>query len=319
MTPGPKADLLVDCRNILGEAVQWNMALQRVFWTDIFGNALWSCDENGDDIVCLDLPGSLCAFAFSQNGGMIAAFADGLYDLDPSTGHRRLLATYQPELGSRTRMNDGGLDRQGRFLVGGIDEEGMHPITDVWSVSESGVQPVLSGVGCANSIAFSPEGDTMYFADSRRRDIFAYQYDRATGTPGEKRRFATLGEGEGSPDGSCVDSEGALWNAQFGGGAVQRFLQTGERHIRVELGVPNVTCCCLGGRNLDLLFVTTASAGMDKAALKKWPWAGGLFVCQVETKGLKPLIFPAYQDSEWQLRSHAGQFAGKRERPITPG
>lgn len=304
MTPGPKAELLVDCRNILGEAVQWNMAVQRVFWTDIFGNALWSCDENGGDIVCLDLPGSLCAFAFSQDGGMIAAFADGLYDLDASTGHHRLLATYQPELGYQTRMNDGGLDRQGRFLVGGIDEEGMHPITDVWSVSGNGIQTVLNGVGCANSIAFSPEGDTMYFADSRRRDIFAFQYDQATGKPGKKRRFATLCEDEGSPDGSCVDSEGALWNAQFGGGGVQRFLQTGERHIRVELGVPNVTCCCLGGWDLDLLFVTTAAAGMDEAALKKTPQAGGLFVYPAHISGLPASPFAgACPDRMCDLRS----------------
>ncbi|MEM9633524.1 MAG: SMP-30/gluconolactonase/LRE family protein [Pseudomonadota bacterium] len=290
-----KAELLVDCQNDLGEAVQWNSFLQKVFWTDVFGNALWSCNENGDEVSCQKLPGKLCSFAFRSDGGLLAAFSDGIYDFDIQSGQRRLLAQYQPELGRRTRMNDGGVDRCGRFLAGGIDEEGMHPITEVWSISGCEIRTVISSVGCANSITFSPDGDTMYFADSRCADIFAFDYDQDSGMPSNKRLFASLRDGEGKPDGSCVDREGALWNAQFGGGAVQRFLENGERSTRVELDVPNVTCCCIGGKNLDVLFITTASSGMRDFELQDKPHSGGLFVCPIGAIGLPASTFGSGQ------------------------
>ena len=202
MTGSFQARLLIDCKNVLGEGIQWNPSLQRLFWTDIFGNTLWSCDENGERIERLSLPGGLCAFAFKSSGEMLCAFSDGLYDFDPASGRRSLLAEYQPDLGERTRMNDAGLDRKGRFIVGGIDEEGMHPVTDIWSYSGENPRTLLTGVGCANSIVFSPDGSLMYFADTRERDIFVFDYDQEAGIPSNKRLFASLYENEGKPDGS---------------------------------------------------------------------------------------------------------------------
>lgn len=280
-----QARLLVDCQCTLGEGVQWNAVEARLYWTDIFGDVLYSCDATGDRLKALPLDDGLCAFAFTDTHDILAAFVDGLYRLDWRTGERNLIRTYQEDL-PRTRMNDGALDRQGRFVVGGMDENGMTPITDVWSVRPCGIDTVIDGVGCANSIAFSSDGKTMYFADSASRDIARYDYDPATGRPSNARLFARMDKVFGVPDGSCVDADGGLWNARFGGGCVQRFRADGSPDMRVTLPVPNVTCCCIGGRQMNRMFITTARAGMPDKALSATPSAGGVFVVDLPVRGL---------------------------------
>ncbi|MEV8466839.1 SMP-30/gluconolactonase/LRE family protein [Fluviibacterium sp. DFM31] len=279
------ARLLVDCEAGLGEGVQWHRQTRRVYWTDIEGNTLWSAAETGEAVrqVALDAP--LCAFAFTPDGNMLAGFADALCWLDPRSGVRRVIEPYMPD-DPDTRMNDGGLDRQGRFIIGGIHTPGMAPVTPVWSVSRGRVHTILTGVGCANSTAFSPDGTRMYFADSRGPDILAYDYDTVTGTPRDPRIFATLEPGEGVPNGACVDAEGALWSAAFGGGMVQRWLPDGGRDMTVRVPVPNVTCCAIGGMKMQRLFITTARIGMRAEDLEKTPEAGGLYAVDIPVKGM---------------------------------
>ncbi|MES0864291.1 SMP-30/gluconolactonase/LRE family protein [Ruegeria sp. SCPT10] len=279
------AHLLVDCKCELGEGVQWNDALGRLYWTDIFGNALWSCDENGYSVERLELGARLCAFVFTSDVRVLAAFADGLYWLELSSGQRDLIQEYQPEL-PQTRMNDGNLDRQGRFIVGGMDDVDGALITPVLRVSPSGIECIIENVGCANSIAFSPDGRSMFFADSTGHEIYQYDYDRVSGKPTNKRVFAAMEPEFGVPDGSTVDCEGALWSARFGGSCVQRFLSDGSLDLLVSLPVPNVTCCCLGGGEMNRLFITTARAGMTGAEQAAMPEAGGIYAVDVPVRGL---------------------------------
>jgi len=276
------ATLIVDCMNALGEGVQWNPADKKIYWTDIFGNTLWSCDEDGTSVSLLKLPAGLCAFAFTQDR-MLAAFTDGLYWFDLAHKTRELIQLYQPDL-PHTRMNDGGLDRQGRFVIGGIDEDGMRPITPIWNVEPNGISEIIQGVGCANSLVFSPDGQILYFADTADTPIYAMDYDQTDGTASNKRLFADSNLGK--PDGSCVDAEGGLWNARFGGASVQRFSADGAEDFRVTLPVPNVTCCCIGGSNMNRLFITTARLGMSDDSLASSPKAGGLFMCDLPYTGL---------------------------------
>ena len=280
------ADLLVDCGNALGEGIQWNSAHQRVFWTDIFGNVLLSCDENGAHLEALPLEAGLCAFAFQTPERLLAAFTDGLYWLDLPSGRRDPIRPYQPDL-PMTRMNDGGLDRQGRFVVGGYDDPAMAEITPVWSVSGAGIREIIQDVACANSLVFSPDGRRMYFADTKGTALYCFDYDAETGTPRNKRVFADLGEAAGNPDGSTVDAQGGLWNARFGGGCVLRFRPDGSLDRTVALPVPNVTCCAIGGPRMNRMFITTARILMDDEELAAQPGAGGVFFLDLPVTGLQ--------------------------------
>ncbi len=283
------SELLIDCRNGLGEGIQWNAEHGRVYWTDILGNVLLSCDETGRDFRNVPLEAGLCAFAFTKTDRVLAGFADALCWLDIESGEREIILPYQPDRPG-SRLNDGTVDRHGRFVIGGLDSDQSDPQATVWSVTGdgdgAGAREIISGVGVANSTAFSPDGKTMYFADTRFKDIRAYDYDPETGTPSNRRVFATLGPDEGGPDGSTVDAEGALWNAEWGGWAVQRWTADGRRDARVAVPVPNVTCCALGGKDLNRLFITSARQGMTEAQLEQTPTAGGLFVVDVPFTGI---------------------------------
>lgn len=278
------AQLLVDCQATLAEGIQWNPARRRVYWTDIKGRSLWSCREDGSAVAKLELDVGLCSFAFSDDGRILGAFEDGLSWLDTVTGRRTLFERYQPNM-PNTRMNDGALDRLGRFIVGGIDERELAPITPVWSVERGDVRVILDGVGCANSTAFSNDGMRMYFADSPTGEIQVFDYDTSRGVPSNRRVFARLRPGEGVPDGSAVDSEGALWNAQYGGGAVQRYLADGSRDIRIVVPAPHVTCCAIGGMRFRRMFISTARQDLDAATLEAFPQSGGIFFVDLAVTG----------------------------------
>jgi len=140
-------------------------------------------------------------------------------------------------------------------------------------------------VRVANSIAFSPAGDTMYFCDSPTRNILAFPYDDV---PGEPRVFYKMTrEAEGFPDGATVDSAGGLWSAQFGASRVVRHRpEDGIIDTVVEVPVPNVTCCALGGPNLTTLYITTTRRKMSEDELASQPEAGSLFAVDVPIQGL---------------------------------
>lgn len=273
------AVLLVDCANTLGEAVQWHPRQRRLFWTDIDGRVLWSCDDRGARVRQVPLEDRLCAFAFSGDGRILGAFADGLAWLDPRSGQRRLFESYMPDTPG-VRMNDGAVDRQGRFVVGGYAETPDAPATAVWSLDRGRIRALFDGVRTANSTAFSPDGRVMYFADTPTGEIRACDYNPATGTPGPWRVFAPVDLADGRPDGSCVDAEGGLWNARFGGGCVVRHLPDGSPDMIVRLPVPHVTCCAIGGTSMRRLFITTAARDGDG------PGAGGLYAVDVPVRGL---------------------------------
>ncbi len=282
------ARLLVDCQNQLGECVRWHAERQRVFWTDILESRLWSCDQDGGDLRSIALEERLCAFAFTSEGRFLAGFADGICWMDPDTGVREMITAYMPNHPT-TRMNDGALDRQGRFIIGGIEEASMEPVTPVWSLGPDGVGTVIEGVGCANSIAFSPDGGRMYFADSAGHDIETFDYQ--DGIPTDRRVFATLTDEEGHPDGSTVDAAGGLWNAGWNGSAVQRFTPEGVRDIKVSLPCPQVTCCAIGGTDMRRLFITSARVDMSDEQLEAAPLSGGLFAVDIPFDGIPEGVF----------------------------
>ncbi len=293
-----EAELLLDCRCELGEGIQWRGDTQRLYWTDIHGKRFWSCDAEGGAVETVDLPERLGCFAFDPAGAILAAFESGLFRVDPATWQRERLSAFEPDRPT-TRYNDGRCDRQGRFLAGGMNEDGLKPVSSLsrYGAAEGGetlgVETLAAGIGCSNAIAFSPDGRRLYFADTPARTIWAYDYDPAGGPLGLRAVFAEMAEDEGFPDGACVDAEGRLWNAQFNGARVQCFTADGERRTRVRLPVPQVTCCCFGGPDLDRLYITTAREDMSEADVAAAPLSGSLFVAAPGATGLEEVRFAA--------------------------
>lgn len=280
-----KAELLVDAKNRLGEGVQWNSDHQRIWWTDIHGCALWSCDADGGGVQTTPTPERLGSFAFDPENRILAAFESGLFRWDIERDRLDRLTTFEPEHMS-SRLNDGRCDRRGRFVVGGINEDGMKPTTSLIRYDGGAPETLETGISVSNSICFSPDGAWMYFADTPSKVIRRFPYDRETGALGPAEVFFTVTGRAGFPDGSCVDGEGALWNARFHGGRVQRIMPDGTEGARGDVDAPQVACACFGGDALDRLYIVTAREWMSEDDLATAPFSGGLFVAEPGVKGL---------------------------------
>lgn len=280
-----KAELVLDCRNQHGEGILWNAGDQRVWWTDIHGKMLWSYDPASGASEPHSVPGSIGCFAPRRDGTFVAAFTDGFALYDPHTGRRDDIAAFEPEL-PQTRLNDGRTDRQGRFIAGGMDDEDSLPISSVWRLDRDlRLTRLFGSVRCANSTCFSPDGRTMYFADSPEREIVAFGYDPVTGALGARRRVVRI-EGSGVPDGSCVDAEGFIWNAVWEGYRVERFATDGRLDMTIDVPVEKPTCVAFGGADLDTLFITTSRLGQSADKLEREPESGGLYAVKPGVRGL---------------------------------
>ena len=241
----------------------------------------------------MPLPDRLGCFAPLGGIHILAGFAGGLEVFDLESGDASPIAAIETERPT-TRVNDGRLDRRGRLVFGTMDEDpdGARPLGQIWSFGGRGARVLASGVRIANSIAFSPDGRRMYFADTPEKRIRIYDYDLDSGVLSGERVFVSV-EGPGFPDGSTVDADGCLWNAEWGGGRVVRYTPDGRVDRVLPLPASQVTCCAFGGAGLDRLYVTTARTGLDPSALADEPHAGALFAFDVGVPGLVDAPFDA--------------------------
>ncbi len=278
---------VVDCQNTLGEGPAWSVDEQKLYWLDIQKSELWCYDPETDDTKTWNSPERIASFAFRECGGLLVAFESGLAFYDPEKGKTEKIQHIEPDLPT-TRMNDGRCDRQGRFIVGGMDESGNgEAISNVYRVDKDlTVNKIISNVACANSTCFSPDGRVMYFADTPVGEIWAYDYDTSSGAISNKRVFTGFSDQPGAPDGSIVDAEGFLWNAQWNGRRVIRYRPDGSIDQIVEMPVMNPTCVAFGAKDLNILYVTTARYLMTPEQIEAEPLSGGLFAVKVDVKGL---------------------------------
>lgn len=282
----PDAQAVLECGNHHGEGVLWNPADQSVWWTDIEGRKLWAFAPATQQARSYDMQERVCCFAPRAAGGLVLGFASGFALWTPGSQQYQRLAAFEPEQ-EGTRLNDGRTDRQGRFVAGGMNEDNGQPSSSVWRLNaDLGAEMLFGGVSCANSICFSPDGQTLYFADSPRAEIEAFQYPASADKPFGRRTIARIAAGQGVPDGSCVDAEGYIWNAVWEGSRVERRSPDGALDRVITLPVRKPTCCVFGGENLDTLYITTSRLMTTPQELANEPLAGSLLAVKPGVSGL---------------------------------
>lgn len=288
-----RATLAVDAKCALGEGVLWCAKTGRLYWTDIEGARLSRYDPASGERVDWRMPERLATFALTADAHvLVVGLASRLAFFDLVTRELSLIAEVEP--GLNTRVNDGRCDRQGRFVFGTKDEAASpQPVGGFYRLNHdlSVERLPLPAPAISNSIAFSPDGATMYFCDSPRREIHACGYG-SDGRIGASRVFVRLADGEaGEPDGSTVDAEGGLWNAQWGAGRVVRYDASGRETERVDVPARQPSCVALGGPHLGTLYVSSARVGLDAAALAAEGASGGVFIATCARRGLPEPVF----------------------------
>jgi L-arabinonolactonase len=276
----------VSVGNTLGEGVLWDSLGKRAWWTDIQERRLYRYEPISHALEQFDLPERLGSFGFIEGSErIIAAFESGFAYYHPESATLEWISRPKHAAGN-VRFNDGRVDRQGRFWAGSMVEGFGEPTGKLYCLAKGISEEHLTGISICNSLCFSPDGRHMYFADSPRRTILKFVLDADTGALSNRLAFARTPRGA-FPDGSNVDSDGHLWNAQWGAGCVVRYAPDGTVSGRVELPVTQPTCVAFGGEAFDLLFVTSAREGLDAATLTTQPQAGDVFIFQTDITGCK--------------------------------
>ncbi|HEX7931523.1 MAG TPA: SMP-30/gluconolactonase/LRE family protein, partial [Paraburkholderia sp.] len=247
----PRAALLVDSKCTLGEGATWCAKTGRFYWTDIEGARLWRHDPRDGRSTFWTMPERLATFALCADPHyLLLGLASHLAFFDLATGETRRIVDVEPAL--NTRVNDGRCDRQGRFVFGTKDEGSpVRPVGGFYRLNHdlSLERLPLPAPAISNSIAFSPDGATMYYCDSPTREIRACDY-LADGGIANDRLFTRLTDASGEPDGSTVDRDGGVWNAQWGGARVVRYGADGVETERVDVPTVQPSCVALGGPQL---------------------------------------------------------------------
>lgn len=279
-------DCIVEAGNRLGECSLWDDEQQALWWVDSRGPSISRHDPSSGRTTTLPLPEVVGSFAFRRRGGILVAMASGFHFLDPGTGGLEKVVDPESHL-PENRFNDGRCDRRGRFLSGTMSDTKREPTGSLYRLDADRTATKLrSDLIVPNSLAWTPDNRTMYLADTYRHRIYAYDYDFDAGTLSNERVFVDAGSHPGRPDGSCIDADGCLWNAEYGGWRLVRYTPAGKIDRVIEVPVANPTCCCFGGKDLDTLYFTSATQRLTPEDLAKQPLAGGVFAVRPGVQGL---------------------------------
>ena len=283
----------IKVHNELGEGIIWDHARQLAWWTDILQKKLYQYDPLTKTLHEWDTPERLCCFApVKDNEKLICAFESGFAFYEPRTGEIDWVSRLEQD-NPGTRFNDGRTDRQGRLWAGTMVED-KDKATYKGSLyclhADLTVSKTISGLSITNSLCWSPDGTTLYHTDTPTRTIMKYPFDTTTGAIGEGTTLVETGTGC-YPDGSIVDSEGCLWNAQWGASKVVRYTPAGKVDREVNLPMSQPTCVAFGGENLNLLFITSAWSELSESNKRNQPDAGNVLVFQTDITGLKEESF----------------------------
>ena len=271
-------------RDILGESLVWDDTLAALFWVDIRAPALRRLDWASRGIETRPMPAMVGSIALARPGRLLVALGEAVHLYDWQRDELTAVAPL-PVSQRGLRFNDGRCDRQGRFWVGTMHNEIREPRGALFRLDGGALTLMRAAVNIPNSLSWSPDGRRMYFTDSPRHDIECCDYDTADGGIGAARVFARI-EPPGFADGSCVDAEGFLWNAEFNSGRLVRYAPDGRAERIVPLPAQRPTCCGFGGPKLDRLFVTSTSQRLSEAELAAEPMAGALLMLDVGVGGI---------------------------------
>ena len=285
-------ELLVDAHAQVGEGPLWDEERQVLYWVDILSSLLYIYDPATGENRALDVGQHVGTVVTRASGGLMLAVREGFASFDLETQELTLIANPEAHI-TGNRFNDGKCDPAGRFWAGTMAYENPTNQGSLYRLdTDLSVHKIFGDVAISNGIIWSLDHTTMYYIDTLRKNVRAFDYADDTGDISNERVIINVPEEIGMPDGMAIDSEGMLWVAHYGGSCVSRWNpNTAQLLLKIDLPVTQVTACAFGGPNLDILFITSAAQELDAAELARQPLAGGLFAIKTPYQGVPSFRF----------------------------
>lgn len=291
---------LVDCRNTLGEGCVWDPRDDCLYWTDIEESRIFRLNPDAS-VVTFALPERAAFLLPRRAPGFIVGFASRVAVADSKFSAFSTVAVIEPEL-PQTRVNDAAVDPFGGIVFGTFDERQRQPVASLYRLAPNGeLRRLVGALTISNGIAFSPNGETMYFADTPVGVIRRLQISADFSSFAEIEPLAGADIAPGSPDGAVVDAEGYYWSARVWGSCLIRIAPDGRVSDRIELPAKGPTCVALGGPGRTTLFATSLRVRHTEQEAGCDP-AGGRFVCRPcrSTRRATEIVFTMIPgDSPW--------------------
>ena len=282
---------VVEDTEILGESAVWSVAEQALYWVDVRAPSIHRLDPASEEHRAWNVPEQIGSIGLASDRRLIAALRTGFFYFDTETGALTPIHDPEPDL-PHNRLNDGKMDRAGRFWCGSMSDPDRAPTGTLYRLDpDESCTATITGITIPNALCWSPDDAVLYFADSPERVIRAYDFDPAAGALSNRRNFVTVLEADGVPDGATVDAQGYLWSAHMRGWRVTRYAPDGRIDRVVELPCGNITRCAFGGENLDVLYITTARQRLTDEELTVQPLAGSLFAVETSITGVAEPVF----------------------------
>lgn len=283
-------EVALDAHAAIGESPTWAAAEGALYWIDIKKPALHRYDPQSGHCRTWIVTSDLGAFALIDEGAALLALREGIHRLDLRTGTLELLAPppFDPKL---WRFNEGLCDPTGRFWVGVMFDpvEGCPPPEPASLHSftlQDGLRREDDMAELHNGMALSEDGRRFFLSHSNTGRIYVFDFDPELGRLGSRELFARVPSSLGVPDGAAMDADGGYWCALHGSGRLRRYTPEGTLDREILLPVSKPTMCTFAGDDLDTLYVTSASDGMDDAQLGAEPLAGALLRLRPGLKGI---------------------------------
>lgn len=285
--------LALEAQNHLGESPMWSAQDQALWWVNCEQPPelhRWHPESGTHEI--WPMPQRIGGFVHTAGGGLLLALADGIFDFDLESEALTLRAP--SPLPPHVKLHECGCDRQGRFWVGSFDHHfpaDRNAVGGAWfRLDGNALTPVIEGVSVSNGLAFSPDGRTLYCANTPSRCVEAFDIDPETGTLSNRRIFLSLAPGDGHIDGATVDAEGGYWLAVVATGTVRRYLPDGTLDRTIALPCSNPTKPAFGGADMKTLFATSTKM-VIKADSPGAELNGALFSVQTGFIGINEALF----------------------------
>ena len=246
----------------LGEGPIWTPETNSVTWTDITQNTFHTANIDTGKTESFGVPSMIGAIAQTKDGHYIAATQKGFARISLEGKYSPLHSFLSDDM----RMNDGKVDPAGRFWAGSMalsfekDRGSLYVLE-----TDNSYQKVLDNITLSNGMGWSPDAQYFYYIDSIPGVLKRFEYDLDNGKISNPKNLITFAAASGVPDGMSVSSDGKLVVALWDGGRIEIYEPTGAQVSEIKFGVSRPTCCTFAGPNQDILIVSTASQGIDRA------------------------------------------------------
>lgn len=273
---------------ILAESPAWHQKRQTCFWADIEGKKIYEQSLDGRQTGQWQLDYRVSLIIPYTDNKLILALQGGIAAFDLSLGTLKWKHTIENHIPSN-RCNDGGCDSRGRLWIGTMDMACKPMAGSLYCIDENAqLVSKVSRLSIPNGLVWSLDNKKMYHIDSLKKCVQSYHYDEDTGSIVSGEIVIYIPDSMGSPDGMCIDEEGMLWIAHWGGFAVRRWNPlNGSLLTTVRIPVPQVSSCAFVGEKLDRMLVTTARENMTAEDLARYPQSGNVFLIEgMEVSGV---------------------------------